>query len=157
QGPGGVTFALDADGRPVGGIDQGDRKGREVGGVNVDAQDFIEEARAWVDWSRVPMPDLPSVPTPRGKSVWLAPHDINPAAVTSDDIDPEELGLTVLEYGWADIEAGATNDEFESEMAQLLSVDPAWLAASDRRTIQIAESIRDSQDFSCLGALADAL
>jgi hypothetical protein len=157
QGPGGVTFALDVDGRPVGGIDRGHREGWEVGGVNVDHQDFIEEARAWVDWSRVPMPDLPGAPIRRGESVWLAADDLNPDAVTSDDIDPEELGVTVLKYGWADTEAGATNDDFESEMAELLAVDPAWLAAADRSTVRIAESIRASRDFSCLGALADAL
>src|SRR5262249_35289411 len=108
-------------------------------------QHFIEEARAWVDWSRVPMPDLPGEPIPRGESIWLAADNINPDAVSEDDFDSEELGLELLEYGWADTEAGATNDEFERETAELLAVDPAWLAAEDWRAARIAESIRDSQ------------
>jgi hypothetical protein len=65
--------------------------------------------------------------------------------------------VAVLEYGWADTEAGATNDEFEREMAELLAFDPAWLTGANRHTAQIAESIRDSRDFSSLGVLADAL
>src|SRR5262249_34878459 len=74
QGPGGVTFALDINGKPDGGIDRG-RDGWEVGGVNVDHQDFIVEARAWVDWSRVPMPDLVGAPIRRRESVWLIPDN----------------------------------------------------------------------------------
>jgi hypothetical protein len=157
QGPGGVTFALNADASPVGGIDRGHRNGCEVGGVNVYDEDFIEEARAWVDWSRVPIPDLPGSPICRGESVWLAGDDFNPDSFISEDIDPEDLGVDVLAYGWADLEAGATNAEFESEMAELLVFDPVWLAAADGRLVDMAESIRASGDFSCLGILGDAL
>src|SRR5262249_37759436 len=75
----------------------------------------------------------------------------------AEDIDPEEPDVTVLEYGWADTEAGATNDEFESETAGLLTVDPAWLAAAGRRAAPIPEAISASRDFSELGGLGDTL
>jgi hypothetical protein len=106
-----LTFALDAGGHPVGGIDKGPWEGWEVGGVNVFAEVLLEAARAWVDWSRVPRPALPGRPLRRGKSAWLATDDIDPAELTSEDVDPEEFGLEVLEYGCKDLDGGRRDRE----------------------------------------------
>jgi hypothetical protein len=157
QGPGEVTFTLNDQGQPVGGVRKTFPKGWLVGGVDVCDDGFLLDARAWVDWSRVPIPDLPGPPLQRGKSVWLAAEDFDLAALISREVDPRELDLRVLSYGFADHEAGAVDEEFENHAAELLAFDPAWLTAGDRRGLRIAESIRDSRDFSCLGVVADAL
>jgi hypothetical protein len=160
QGQDGLTFALDAEGRPVGGIDRGLRNPWEecweVGGVNVLAEGFIKSARAWVDWSRVPLGDLPGRPIRRYVQVWLATHDIDMEELDSEELDREMLDAGVLHYGWQDL-WGAENYQFEAKMAEFLALDPAWLTAADRRVLRIAESARDSRDFSSLGVLADAL
>jgi hypothetical protein len=156
QGPGGLTFALDAEGRPVGGIDKGLWNGWEVGGVDVSGEAFITAARAWVDWSCVPIPDLPGQPLRRQETAWFAPEDFDENSIPGD-IDPEKFGLWERKYGCVDYETGAVDEDFENAVADLVTFDPAWLAAAEGRVARIAASIHESRDFTCLGVLADAL
>jgi hypothetical protein len=158
QGPGGVAFALDEDSHPAGGVDKGPHGGWEVGGVNVFAEEFIQAARVWVDWSRVPLGDLPGPPVRPGDRVHLLGDDEDLDDLPAEDVgpdshDPDEM----IRYGHFESESGAEDEEFEETMSQLLDFDPAWLTAGGGGVRRVAESIRDHRDFSSLGVLADAL
>lgn len=129
HGPDGVSFTLDAKSRPIG-----------VAGKDVCAEEFLTAATVHVDWSRVPILELPEPVLMRGEKA------------SSPDTEEDE---EVMEWGVNDLEAGeAVGDDFLSWVAEDIAVPSEWLTEA---VIGLARGIEADRRPEVMPILADAL
>ncbi len=145
RGPGGITFTLNEKGEPIGGteVKKGYRKFWMVNDTDVESEEFINQARAYVDWSAVSV--MPLTP---------------PLLKEGEDAEYRNEGSDETEtypYGFSDMESGSDNDEWVEGTAELVEIDPDWLVINNGAVLGLAESMHKSRNFDAMPVLADAL